>query len=111
MLATEYARYYGLNPQQESESDCVFKDRVSGALRDTGHIIEAHEVFNDARYEDDDGVVTGIVGAIAQIAQAKDYGSSGARQLADDFAAGVVAQGPKQDKGNLALLAALMGLV
>ena len=95
MLATEYAQYYKITLQQEGETDEAFRRRVAGALRDMGCIIEAHEAANDARYEDDDNVMTGIVGALAQAMQGIDYRSKGERQIGNDFAAGTLVQNPK----------------
>jgi len=106
MSATEYAQYYEIEAQHESESDRDFRGRVSGALRDMGHIIEAHEAFQDARHEDSDRVMTGIIGAVAQAMQGVSYGSKGERQIDDDFATGIVSQAPKEDP--MILLALLL---
>lgn len=72
-----------------------------------GNIIEAHEAFNNERYEDSQDVMTGIIGAVAQTMQGVDYGLKGERKVDDDFAAGVVAQQPKEDS-TMALLALLL---
>ncbi len=109
MLVTEYAQYYNIEAQRAGESDLQFRGQVAGALRDAGNIIEAHEAYNDAHYEDGGNVLTGIIGAIAQAMQGIDYGSHGERQIGDDFAAGVVAQAPKQDAAMLLLAMALFG--
>lgn len=106
-LATEYAQYYQIDPQQEGENDADFRGRVAGVLRDSGKIIEAHEAFNNERYEDSQDVMTGIFGAVAQTMQGANYGSKGEQQVDDDFAAGVVAQKPKEDP-TAALLALLL---
>jgi len=109
MLATEYAQYYNIASQGEGESDFAFRSRVAGALRDQGRIIEAHEAQQDARYEDSDTVMTGIVGALAQAMQSVNYGRTGARQVGDDFAAGILIRNPKPQISPLeALLATLM---
>jgi hypothetical protein len=92
MLATEYAEFYGIEPQGDDESDHAFRCRVAGALRDMGHIIEAHEAQQDKRYEDSQDVMTGVIGAIAQALQGVDYGSAGEQQIGDDIAAGVITQ-------------------
>lgn len=109
MLATEYAQYYQIEAQREGESDVDFRSRVSGALRDKGNIIEAHEVYQDKRYENSDRTMTGIVGAAAQALQGVSYGSSGERQVGDDIAAGVVSRAPKDDPAMLLLAALLLG--
>ena len=64
MLATEYAEWYGIEAQGENESDSAFQNRVSGELRKAGHIIEAHEVAQNKRYDASDGdmVMAGIAG-------------------------------------------------
>lgn len=65
-------------------------------MRDNGKLIEAHEVFNNQRYEQGGDVMTGILGAVTQAMQGVNYGSHGERQIGDDFASGVVAQNPEQ---------------
>ena len=107
MLATEYARYYKIEPQGKDESDHDFRGRVSGILRDMGNIIEAHEAFEDARYEDSVNVMTGVMGAVGQAHQNKHYGRSGERQVDDDFAAGVCLQVEKENS-MVALFTALL---
>jgi hypothetical protein len=87
MLATEYARYYGVEEQRENESDMAFRGRVSTALRDMGHIIEAHEAYQDERYEDSDSVMTGLFGAMAQALQGTRYGGD---PVGNDIAAGTL---------------------
>ena len=96
MLATEYASYYKIEPQGESESDLDFRNRVSGALRDQGLIIEAHEAFQDASYKESDSVTSGIIGAMAQ-ALYGNYGKSGSTQVGDDIAVGHVIKSPKPE--------------
>lgn len=95
MLATKYASYYGIAPQQDNETDAAFRDRVSGALRDMGHIIEAHEAFRDERYEQSGHVMTGVFGALAQALQGVDYHRTGASQVGDDIAAGTIIESRK----------------
>ena len=99
MLATEYASYYEIAPQGDDETDSAFRSRVGGILRDRGQIIEAHEAYQDRRYDDDDGgdVMTGIMGAMAQALHRTNYGSHGERQIDDDFAVGTVVQNPKPE--------------
>lgn len=110
MLATEYAIYYGIAPQSENETDLAFRSRVSGILRDHGQIIEAHEVYSDKRYDAEDGadVMTGIMGAVAQAMQDKHYGSHGARQIGDDFAAGMLVQNPEPKLDPMAAMMAML---
>ena len=111
MLATEYASYYKIDPQQDNETDAAFRDRVSGALRDMGHIIEAHEAFRDERYEQSDDVMTGVFGALAQAIQGIDYRRTGSHQVGDDIAAGTVLkyQKPKMTQEEAQLAVALFG--
>lgn len=105
MLATEYAKYYELDPQGENESDLDFRDRISGTLRDMGHIIEAHEVHHNERYEQSDDVMTGVIGAVTQALQGVDYGSRGSQQVGDDIAAGAVTRYRKEQMSpEMALL-------
>ena len=106
MLATEYAREYGIEGQRDGERDVEFRSRVSGALRDMGRVIEAHEAYQDARHDQSSEVITGLMGAVAQAMQEVNYGSRGERQIGDDIAAGVVVQAPKEDP--LTLMMAMM---
>lgn len=87
MLATEYAKYYGVEEQREGESDMAFRGRVSTALRDMGHVIEAHEAYQDERYEDSDSVVTGLFGVMAQALQGTRYGGD---LMGNDIVAGIL---------------------
>jgi|SRR3990167_5147979 len=111
VLATEYAKYHGIEAQRKSESDIAFRGRVSGALRDAGHLIEAHEAYQDARYEESANVMTVITGALAQALQGVDYGSTGERQIGDDLAAGYVIQNPRprMSPEEVLLMIALFG--
>ena len=110
MLATDYAKYYGIPAQGQNETDLAFRSRVAGALRDMGHLVEAHEAQQDQRYEDSDEVMTGITGAIAQALQGRDYGRRGEQLIGDDIAAGYVAKSPPDD-GMGALLAMMMTML
>lgn len=92
MLATRYAEYYGISRQGENESDSSFRYRVAGKLRDMGHLIEAHEAQQDARWDENETVVAGITGALAQMLQDIDYGQSGKQQVGIDIAAGSLAR-------------------
>lgn len=110
MLATEYAQYFSIEAQREGESDADFRGRVAGELRARGELIYANEAYYDKRIDYAGGdVMTGVTGAVAQVYQGIDYGSKGARQLDDDFAAGVVASAPKKDDAMILLAALLFG--
>lgn len=80
MLATEYARHYGIDPQGETETDSAFRHRVAGRLRDMGKVILAHEAQRNERIEDSRDVLTGVQGAIVQAIQGIDYNASGEMQ-------------------------------
>ena len=109
MLATEYADYYGIAPQQPEESDYDFRHRVAGKLRDMGKIIEAHEAQRDERIEQSDDVMQGVVGAIAQVLHGIDYGVSGVQQVGCDIAAGAIAKSPRPETDrDIAMLTALL---
>ena len=81
MLATEYANYYGITPQQPEEDNYEFRHRIAGKLRDMGKIIEAHEAQRDERIEQSDDVMQGVIGAMAQALHGIDYGVSGVQQV------------------------------
>lgn len=103
MLATQYAEWYGIAPRGEDESDSAFKERVSGALRDQGHIIEAHEVHADACWDADGGTAfDGVMGAVAMALQNRNYGSTGYNLVGDEIAAGVIAQSEPKLKLSVA---------
>lgn len=96
MLATQYARWYDIPPQAEGESDSAFTSRVSGALRDAGHIIEAHEVHTNKRYDEEgSSAMDGILGAVAMALRGVDYGRKGSALVGDEIAAGIVKQSPE----------------
>lgn len=112
MLATEYANYYELEPQVEDESNFDFKRRVSIALRKAGHLIEAHEAYQDARWDQNDNVLTGIAGAIAQAIAGVSYSGD---PVGNDIAAGTIArhqmspEGQKEQATNEMIAAMLAG--
>lgn len=117
-LATTYAQYYKIDPQREGESDYDFRYRVSGILRQQGKLIEAHEAFNDSRYDDPENggdVITGIEGAMAFILQGHGFNgnparpSNGERQIDDDFVAGTVAKAPKMSADEAMMLITMLG--
>lgn len=108
-FTAQRARWFDLPPQGESESDIEFRERVAGALRDRGKIIEAHEAYHNCLYDDPSGApMTGILGAVAQVMQGQNYGSKGNRQVGDDIAAGVCAQSTHDEDPLGMLLAAFL---
>lgn len=95
-MAHEYASYYNIE-QGKGESEDAFKSRVVGVLRAKGSIIEAHEAFSGKRYDDEEqgatGPMAGILGAVDQAMQGREYSPNDPeRQIGDDIAAGVLAQ-------------------
>lgn len=93
-LANQYADYLGLK-QNKDEGDDAFKSRVAGELRKQGRTIEAHEAYSGRHYDDPDqeltGPMTGILGAVAQAMQGKQYSPNNPENpIGDDIAAGVV---------------------
>ncbi len=111
-LTAQRAVEFNIPPQEKGEGEIVFKERVSGALRDMGHIIEAHEAHNNQLFDENGetgGPMTGIVGAVAQAMMGVDYGSRGSRQVGDDLAVGVIVKNPRRDMSpETALLAIFM---
>jgi hypothetical protein len=108
MLATDYAQRYGIPAQGPDEDDIEFKGRVSGVLRDAGNFIEAHEVHADQFFDQSDDVMTGIMGAVAQVWSGKTYGKSGYTQVGDDIAVGTIVQHPKPEVDPMMALMAVM---
>ncbi len=111
-ITAQRAQEFNLEPQGEEESDAAFRDRISGKLREKGHIIEAHEAYANALYDDPEGsAMTGIVGVVAQALSGRNYGSSGSRAVGDDIAAGTVANKPRDPArdGLLVAFAMLLG--
>jgi len=89
-------------PQREGEPDTAYRDRISGVLRANGQIIEAHEVRTGRRYDDPDqgemGPMTGIIGALAQALNGKEYSPrDGVSQVGDDLAVGFITEHPRDD--------------
>ena len=108
-ITAQRAQEFDIPPQSDGESDMAFRTRVSGALRAAGHIIEAHEAYRDALYNDpDSGCMDGIIGAVAQIMQGVDYHSDGEHQVGDDIAAGLYVQHKHDDDSMMALLAVML---
>lgn len=106
-LARQYAEHFKITPQQDGEGDITFRHRVAGTLRDAGHYIEAHEAFNNERYEVGGDALTGITGALALALQGRET-ESGSRQISEDFAAGVIAQSPKPDMSFAEMMLLMM---
>lgn len=103
------ANYYKIETQRDGESDRDYRNRVAGALRDKGLLIEAHEIHSGKRWDaEGSDVMTGVIGALAQAVQDVDYGSSGYRQIGDDIAAGTVIQHKRETSPEMALIAILM---
>lgn len=91
-VTAERAKEFGLPPQGRKESESAFRARISGALRDNGHIIEAHEAATGKLYDDENEIaMSGITGALAQKMQGVNYRQSGSNQVGTDVAAGCVA--------------------
>ena len=108
MLVAEYAGYYNIAPQAEGESDTNFRHRVAGELRNQGHIIEAHEAQQNARYDESSNVMDGIAGAMAMALQGVNYGSTGSRLVGDEIAAGAVVRNPKPEMSMAEIMIAMM---
>jgi hypothetical protein len=103
------ASYYQIELQKEGELDRDYRNRVAGALRDKGLLIEAHELHSGKRWDaEGSDVMTGVIGALAQKLQGVDYGSSGYRQIGDDIAAGTIVQHKRETSPEMALIAILM---
>ncbi len=106
-ITSQRAREFNIEGQREGESDTAFRSRVAGSLREAGCLIEAHEAFTNALYDDPEGgAMTGIFGALAQAFQGRDYGArTGYDQIGDDIAAGTLAQEPDRSMSpEMALL-------
>ena len=102
------ADWFGIPKQQDGESNQTYRDRVASAIRAKGHIIEAHEAQTNALYDDPNGgAMTGIMGAMAQALEGRNYGGD---QIDNDIAAGVVAQAPKQSSEFAGLLALMLAM-
>lgn len=101
-VTAAHARDFKLVPQGAQECDSAFRHRVAGALRDRGHLIEAHEAQQDRRYDDPDGdvdVLAGVTGALAQAQQGIDYHVRGEQQVGSDIAAGaLIRYGPTRQE-------------
>lgn len=49
MLATEYAEYFEIDPQEDGERDADFCIRVSDTLSAQRRFLESHEVYLDLK--------------------------------------------------------------
>lgn len=92
-----HAQSFGLPPQGENESDGAFRERISGSLREMGRSIEAHEAYQNSRYEDSADVMTGVLGAMARVLEGTDNGWNGSNDVGDDIAAGTLVRNPEQE--------------
>ena len=91
--ARRNAEYHRIEPQREGEHDFDFRLRVSGELRAKGKIIEAHESFQNARWDDPQhgkSVLDGITGGCALALSAPAWPQDPERQIGDDICAGVL---------------------
>ena len=107
----QLADWHRVAPQAEGENESAFKHRVSAELRAQGHMIEAHEAFNNCRYDDpeDSGPMTGILGGVAQAMQGNPYHSGKESQVGDDIAAGIFSQSLRRDDGAAIALMLMLG--
>lgn len=101
------AQEFGLPPQGEDESDAAFRYRISSSLRDMGHIIEAHEAYQNALFDTSDAVVTGILGGVTQEFK-QDYGKNDGSRVGDDIATGILVKNPQEPNPWAVLLAAFL---
>ena len=111
MLATEYAEYYEIEPQREGESDRDFRGRVATALRQAGHLVEAHEAYQNERHETSNDVMTGLFGAVAQALSGTHYWGD---PIGNDLAAGGLVRYQMSPEGKAqkeadALMARMLG--
>lgn len=94
MITTQRAQEFDITPQGPNETITAFRERVSGILREQGHIIEAHEALRNCLYDNDPSgnVLDGIAGAMLMTLQGKRYARDGANQVGDDVAVGAIAR-------------------
>ena len=112
-ITTQRQAEFGLPPQGRSETDTAFRHRIAGALRQAGHLVEAHEAQQNCLYDDPANPMPmlGIAGALAQALQGRVYSPhNGVNQVGDDIAAGgyVVCAPSKESKAQLLLLLMLL---
>lgn len=98
----ELARRHELPPKAKDETATAFRQRISGLLRDAGHIIEAHEAYQNDFYDSpaSGGAMNGILGSVAMAMQGVDYGSSGRARVEDERVAGLYTKTKKPDDPN-----------
>ncbi len=107
-FTAELAKYHKIDPQGSDESESAFKHRVSGALREMGHLIEAHEAFHNQRYDEEGGgalnPMVGLLGAAALASAGRDFGGSGTSRIGDEMMAGVIAKEPRRSDDSAAMM-------
>jgi len=108
-ITQQRAEEFGIEGQGPDESDRAFRMRVSGELRRRGYLIEAHEAYQNALFDTDDGVATGILGGVAQEMAGIDYHTSPEGAIGDDIASGKLVKSPPKDDSFL-LLAIVLGM-
>ena len=112
MLATEYAKHYGIEKQRKDESNEDFRLRVSNELRAKGNIIEAQEVYHDCRYEQGGVVLDGLFGEAGRaMGKVPQYSRKGTHNdEGDKVAAGAILRHGKNEPDPMlaAFLAALL---
>lgn len=108
-ITTQRAAEFGIETQRPGESDIAFRGRVAGRIRDMGHMIEAHEAQSNMLYNDSSGdPMTGILGAVAQVMQKRDYHVSGENQIGCDIAAGHYMKNPPRQENDAFLMMAML---
>lgn len=99
-----HAHDFDLPPRQEGESANAFRERISSALRDRRHMVEAHEAWT-GKFFDEDDAATGIIGAVAMRMQGTDYGTHDGNLVGDEIATGHMARAPKSNDEGILLFA------
>lgn len=107
-VAGIHAETFELQLQKKGESDEAFRSRVSSTLRDMGHVIEAHEAYQDDWFDQNSDVQTALLGYTAQAMQNRDYGLTDGEQVGMDIAAGEIAKAPKHDDDGLLIAFAML---
>jgi hypothetical protein len=101
-----HAYDFGLPLRQEGENAKAFRARISGALREKGHMIEAHEAWT-GKYFDQGDTSIGILGSVAMKMKGVDFGTDDGTLVGDEIAAGHLANAPKRRNDDTLLLFAL----
>jgi hypothetical protein len=116
--AYQYVEYLELEGPREDESGVRFRERISGALRDRGMVIEAHEALRGRRWSASadpglghpDSVLTGLAGHVAITMQrGAPYSHDGVSQVGDEIAAGVVMTNRDRSGEAIAAAFAILG--